>query len=759
MRSKSKKSRVCCIKNESFAARRCRMEQLEDRRVLAAYAFDTSYVNLGALAEAQVDGGSANPDPSSGIPATGSESVFVGTVNSVGDSRGTANAENAVLAQFAQPVNNGQPIGPPVYIPTIEALSQAALVANALGLGLAPGTRNGLGNALGGFVVAGLPAAGTFHGTLFVAAYGETNITNGSDGLNYQVSASIGIEGLVDNDVYGYEVFADYNNEGKWTTNLDEDEHEMVEIMLPFTIDVVNDNELEFSVQVGGHDSQIGVNADGSTNTQWELVAAAWGYVTPVGQDLPQGDVDGDGDVDEVDLDIIEGNIGWDAFPGGAGAGVINGPATRIRGDLNSDGDVDQDDVDIWVNSADQFIVSNDGDVNDGIYGSGELTLREALSLADSGDQISFAPGISEIQLSNGQLTVADDVEIIGPGQDALTIIADTSSRAFLVNSNIDATISGLTITGGSVATQGGGIFASSGSGVTLDDVRLTDNFASNAGGGVYAAGDVTITNSTIDLNESGNAGGGVSVANTGHLSMIDTTVDDNDAVYGGGLYADLGYSDAIDIAGSTFSANDASGIGGAMLIQQNSGSGRGGTIVNSTISGNHSAAVGGVRFAYGATFDVRNTTIARNQGDSGGGVSLTGTSSSSTTVTIHNTIVAENRNAADSANNDVSGNLNTGSSYNLLGLGGPGGLTGGSNGNIVLMGAATAGLENLADNGGPTKTHALVDTSLAVDAGSNAIATAIDLVFDQRGFDRFVDGDSDLSEEIDIGAVEMAFE
>jgi hypothetical protein len=69
--------------------------------------------------------------------------------------------------------------------------------------------------------------------------------------------------------------------------------------------------------------------------------------------------------------------------------------------------------------------------------------------------------------------------------------------------------------------------------------------------------------------------------------------------------------------------------------------------------------------------------------------------------------------------------------------------------------------LDSLADNGGPTKTHRLLSGSPAIDNGSNAIAEAIELEYDQRGegFDRFLDGDDDEDAIVDIGAFEVAFE
>ena len=79
------------------------------------------------------------------------------------------------------------------------------------------------------------------------------------------------------------------------------------------------------------------------------------------------------------------------------------------------------------------------------------------------------------------------------------------------------------------------------------------------------------------------------------------------------------------------------------------------------------------------------------------------------------------------------------------------------SDGNLIgsAAGAGTINpaLGTLADNGGPTMTHALLDGSPAIDAGDGALAVDSDgvpIAFDQRGapFTRF-------NGEIDMGAYE----
>ncbi len=103
----------------------------------------------------------------------------------------------------------------------------------------------------------------------------------------------------------------------------------------------------------------------------------------------------------------------------------------------------------------------------------------------------------------------------------------------------------------------------------------------------------------------------------------------------------------------------------------------------------------------------------------------------------------------------DIAGSASVSGSNNLIGTGGSGGLTNGSNGNQV--GIANPGLDpnGLQWNGGPTQTIALVAGSPAIDAGSNALAVDASgnaLTTDQRGpgFSRIV------NKVVDIGAFEQ---
>ena len=167
-------------------------------------------------------------------------------------------------------------------------------------------------------------------------------------------------------------------------------------------------------------------------------------------------------------------------------------------------------------------------------------------------------------------------------------------------------------------------------------------------------------------------------------------------------------------------------------------------TFTNSTFSGNTNNVfwdnVGASTSA--STLTLVNSTVTGNTSRG-----LLVYSSSNLSVDLQNTIVANN-----SAGDIIGSKIVTGS-YNVIGnASNAGGLTDGVNGNIVgNSGSGTIDISTildttLSDNGGPTKTHALVSGSPAIDAGD---PTSL-LTTDQRGYDRPVNA------VVDIGAYEF---
>jgi len=353
-------------------------------------------------------------------------------------------------------------------------------------------------------------------------------------------------------------------------------------------------------------------------------------------------------------------------------------------------------------------------------------------------------------------------------------------------------------------AGQGGGLFAD-GSSVTIATSTISSNKAQGGsgdnggragkatdedgaaggdggtggagqGGGLFATSAIiTVTQSTIDNNEATGAEGGK--GGRGGKSSDDGGDAGNGgtggAGQGAGLYS-LGSSATLN--NSTVSTNTArggkggdGGMGGEGGDDDSDVSGNGGD------GGNGGAVQGGGIYLSGESLTLRSDTITKNkvrpstggkpgQAGPGFGVGFSGSPGSGqpgvgggifnldALVNSFNTLIAEN--TADSAP-DFAGLFNI-ALFNLLGNNDGSNLAFAfpvpdSDGNIVGSNASPIDpkLGSLANNGGPTKTHALLVNSPAINKGDNGSSPGST---DQRGagFDRIVGG------TIDIGAFEF---
>jgi hypothetical protein len=204
----------------------------------------------------------------------------------------------------------------------------------------------------------------------------------------------------------------------------------------------------------------------------------------------------------------------------------------------------------------DMLVVDSAEDESDGDFAAGDLSLREAIELANSNpgrETIVFAAALSGSTISLdgglGQLEIASDLDLTGEN---ITLDAGGNSRVLFVDiAATDAMISGLTITGGSAA--GGGIL-NQGT-LSLVDVTISGNTAAGAGsgGGVHNQGTLSIVNSTIRDNESTSGGG---IYNVGELSAANSTISGNAAATSGGGILNSG---TLLVVNSTIATNVAS--------------------------------------------------------------------------------------------------------------------------------------------------------------------------------------------------------
>lgn len=463
--------------------------------------------------------------------------------------------------------------------------------------------------------------------------------------------------------------------------------------------------------------------------------------------------------------------------------------------------------------TTDQFDANfGDGICDIDLVTSGEqCTLRAAINEAGlnaSNDTIGFSV-TGEITLTNESLFIfsntpasTEGLTINGPGINSLTINGNNQGLVFFDGTFGSTAINNLTITGGAPSqfTGGGGIFKGGGM-LSLSNVIITGNKTDFGGGGVaFLSGTLTVTNSTISNNEA-NVGGGISFGN-GTLTITNSTISGNDAATSSGGGIVISNNSIVTITKTIISGNTAETFGGGIglfgpstaTISDSTISGNtarfGGGVVNSgtlnlrssTVSGNTANCTegcgGGVHD--NGTLNVTNSTISGNRVPNGnlngGGMmifgqavitnsTITNNLAAGTTSTsgifslgfpqLRNTIVAANQNNSVTADvfgvfTSFGGNLIGNIGNFAFGFGAPGDQIGGGSNPIInpLLGP-------LADNGGPTQTHALLAGSPAIDRGRNDLTTE---AFDQRGegFARIVDGNSDGSAIVDIGAFEL---
>ncbi|MGI9021580.1 MAG: choice-of-anchor Q domain-containing protein [Solirubrobacterales bacterium] len=350
---------------------------------------------------------------------------------------------------------------------------------------------------------------------------------------------------------------------------------------------------------------------------------------------------------------------------------------------------------------------------------------------------------------ASGDLDIGGETTMQVDGTGKATIDGNTFDRVIDIAQGGSLTASELVITDGNVGasqpgndTSGGGISVNFGGELELRSSRVLRNFApGNAncacGGGIGSAGQTTLHGVVIRANGSGSIGGGLSVAAGPSTTVIASTIADNYSSYlAGGIYAG-GFDTKIEIKRSTVSGNRLNGDSGSGGGIYTGGSDTQVTLVNSTLSGNRAPASGGGISVGAGLPKLRSATISENTADAdANGTGHGGGISSFNQISIRNSIIAGNADLNPTAPEPDCDTSFVTVAHNLLGNGGDCGS--GPSGNVFV---ADPLLKPLADNGGPTETHALKATSKAIGRAGNSPAT------DQRGVRR----DSDP----DIGAFE----
>ncbi len=359
---------------------------------------------------------------------------------------------------------------------------------------------------------------------------------------------------------------------------------------------------------------------------------------------------------------------------------------------------------------AETFIVTTTADTDDGACDA-DCSLREALAAANAGsslDTILFADALAgeTLTLTLGQLGISKPLVLDGSGLD-ITVSGNGVSRVLQVSTRERVEIVGLTLADGFTDGPGGGVYATGGSRLTLREVTVRDNTAQD-GGGISAGTGLTVIASTIsgnratgDSNGRGGGGGGLFAT---FATISSSTISGNEAKYGAGLTSSPFTDSYIALRNSTVVGNNAT----------------------STAGGLHSVA--GIFEKY-SIVAFENSIVAGNTvGGSFTAPSANCAGYNSPPFSVGYSVVDADCNPSDTDR-------------------------------IVDASTLPALLLDpvLADNGGPTLTHALL-----APGGDPSANPAIDIggdcgPVDQRGFLAPTDGDGDGIAACDAGAVERA--
>lgn len=373
-----------------------------------------------------------------------------------------------------------------------------------------------------------------------------------------------------------------------------------------------------------------------------------------------------------------------------------------------------------------------------------DCSLREAVRAANNQggrDEVVLKEGTYELEIlpsgpafESGDLDIFTGLELRGKGARQTKIDANGIDRVVSNGCGIgtigSVTIKGLTLTGGDPganpltctgpgdAPLGGGIVAF-GKALKLEKVTVKGNEA-GLGGGIFSSAEtLTIKDSTIIKNNAAE-GGGLDLASGGPAAPVtvirSSTISGNFASKGGGILADgaqfAGADPSVQLVNSTVAANDASAEGGGIMADNSAAV----NLANSTVahnianSDNVGAGDGGGVYQHSsAAFGLTDALIAGNSvGQGGGGSQCAGSFQGAGGIVVQ---------------------LQAGTLCSI------------SQGNITEPVDALIG--PLAQNGGPTKTVALLPGSAALGFADTCPAK------DQRGFAR-------PSVDCDAGAFEL---
>ena len=356
----------------------------------------------------------------------------------------------------------------------------------------------------------------------------------------------------------------------------------------------------------------------------------------------------------------------------------------------------------------------------------GDCSLRQAIDAAQPGDTVALGANTYSLTLGN-DIEIAKSITLQGSGVSSTTIDGSQNSgdnqrtaRILRTDWGATVTIEDLTLTGGDDESD------------EVDNCSPCDTASLNGGGALWNDGATVNVSDVAFANNPGGAVGGVLSTSGGTVNLTNVSFTNDQAAIGGALFTHDG---TVTGNGVTFE-DDATGCCGAGAVYLLRGTV---TLTNSTVvgSGGASAIGGGIHNGAG-TLTLTNDTLSGNVR----GQLMTDTTA---ITSVENTIIGNGYSEGDgdciapgrpddvtdassgpAITNDLGHNIDQDGSCDLDATG--------DSSNVDPK------LAPIADNGGPTRTKALLAGSPALGDPSPSDCPSED----QRGFPR-PDGSCDI--------------
>jgi Right handed beta helix region len=261
------------------------------------------------------------------------------------------------------------------------------------------------------------------------------------------------------------------------------------------------------------------------------------------------------------------------------------------------------------------LIVVTGGDAGAGTCTPAACTLRDAIAAAATGDTITFANSVpSPITLTQGELAIDKNLTITGPTGRVLAVDGNANGRVFHIGAvtALTLTVSNLTIQNGRLpgSVNGAGLYVHDGSGLVLIHSTVRGNVAvtPSTGGGIFAESGTTVT--LTDVTISGNSAGGQAAMNAGgQATLTNVTVSGNTSAALGNAALQGGAMGQLHLVNVTVARN--TGVGVAI---QGIGDAKNTIVASNTPFNTNCGGSGGAPSSLGNNLEFPGNTCNFNQ-------------------------------------------------------------------------------------------------------------------------------------------------